>query len=88
MLALKEQTHVSMLFVKGEYQGQGVGSMLLAQAEQLGRQHGAQRLTVNAAPSAVGFYANRGFVPQGPEQVQEGMRFTPMVKELIRVKTQ
>ena len=88
MLALKEQMHVSMLFVKGEYQGQGVGSMLLAQAEQLGRQHGAQRLTVNAAPSAVGFYANRGFVPQGPEQVQEGMRFTPMVKELIRVKTQ
>ena len=47
--------------------------------------HSAQPcITVNASPGAVSAYARFGFVATGPEQVADGMRFTPMVAERSR----
>ena len=82
MLALQEQAHISLLFVKTECRGQGVGSLLLLQAEQFCRQNGTQRLTVNAAPGSEAFYSKSGFAPQEAEQERDGMRIIPMAKTL------
>ena len=35
-------------------------------------------VTVNSSPYAVGFYEKMGFVPLGPEQKADGIRFTSM----------
>jgi len=41
-------------------------------------------LTVNSSPNAVPAYIRMGFSPTGPEEVRNGIRFTPMIKRLRR----
>ena len=45
-------------------------------------------LTVNAAPSAVGFYKKNGFVVTGDEKENDGIKYIPMFKKgkLFRLK--
>jgi predicted GNAT family N-acyltransferase len=40
-------------------------------------------LTVNSSPYAVPVYAKLGFVPTDREQVQSGIRYTPMIYKYI-----
>ena len=68
---------VALLFVRKQFQHQGIGTQLVGQAQQLSVDGG---LTVHAAPSAVGAYRQWGFAPQGEEQETDGIRYLPMAR--------
>ena len=70
--------HVSLLFVETHYHKKGIGSKLLSYVTEEAKKKGLKKLTVNAAPAAVGFYEKKGFTPTGPEQQKDGVRFLPM----------
>ena len=82
-LALRPDGHIVLFFVKKQYQGQGAGRMLYGAAyhccAELLR---AGRMTVNAAPYAVGFYRQIGFEDVAPELTKDGIIYTPMEKSL------
>ena len=75
-LEVRGGTHVALLFVDEAWQREGVGRRLMRHA--FGDVDDWPPLTVNSSPSAVGAYARMGFVAVGHEQVQRGIRFTPM----------
>lgn len=71
------EAHLSMLFVDPDRQRQGIGRRLLELATITlpGRE-----ITVHASPNAVGAYQVFGFVSDGPEIEESGIRFVPMRK--------
>lgn len=83
MISLRNETHISLLFVDEAYHKKGVGRALI---EYVGRyvllEEGYQKITVNAAPYAVGFYHRLGFIDTGMEMSNDGIRYTPMEKKL------
>lgn len=76
---LRADRHLSMFFVRTAHQRQGIGRELLSAVAARCRSAGAAHLTVHASPNSVGAYRRLGFVPQGPEQEKNGVRFVPMV---------
>lgn len=79
MISLRNETHISLLFVDEKYHRQGVGRALIKYlSDYLLNEIGKNFLTVNGAPYAVGFYHHCGFVDQGPEETNDGIRYTPM----------
>lgn len=75
MLAMRGENHIALFFVKDELHGKGFGRKLFELALQ---NSGADRITVNSSPCAVGFYHRLGFTPVAPGQTKDGIRFTPM----------
>lgn len=63
--------HIAWLFVDGNYHHQGIGKQLLGVVR-------TEKMTVNATPYAVPVYERLGFAAASPEQVVNGLRFTPM----------
>ena len=83
MISLRNQTHISLLFVDGRYHKRGIGrALIMSLASYVKEQNGQKRLTVNASPYGVGFYHRLGFRDLGSEKQQDGIIFTPMVLEL------
>jgi GNAT superfamily N-acetyltransferase len=79
MLSLRERKHISLLFVDGDYHGNGIGSALIKYVSKyVLEEEGIDELTVNASPYAVSFYHNRGFKDVHEEMTADGIRFTPM----------
>ena len=78
MLALKDLTHISLFFVKKEFQGKGIGKRLLAACMAYCNERGVRELTVNASPTGISFYLANGFEVLGSERFEGGLRFTPM----------
>jgi GNAT superfamily N-acetyltransferase len=81
---LRNGNHVAMLFVRAQHQRSGVGRSLVqvatAQARTL--QPPPKFMTVNSSPNAVPAYERMGFLPVGPEQTINGIRFVPMTLAL------
>ena len=68
--------HIALLFVDGAYHRQGIGRALFEAA----RAHSTgPSISVNASPYAVKVYLRLGFIPVGPQQYADGVRYTPMV---------
>ncbi len=84
MIEIRDYGHVSMLFVDRAFQRQGLGRALLQQALNECRRHrpDLHQVTVHAAPNSIAAYERLGFRAVRPEQVNHGIRFTPMVLEL------
>lgn len=81
MLTLREETHISLLFVNERYHRMGIGRRLLDYVcDYVLKEEGHHHITVNAAPYAVGFYHRVGFADTNAEQVNGGIRYTPMVR--------
>ena len=78
MLGLKNMKHISLFFVKKEYQGRGIGKELLVACKEYCKKHGVSNLTVNAAPTGLPFYLANGFKASAGERFEKGLRFTPM----------
>ncbi|WP_027182897.1 GNAT family N-acetyltransferase [Desulfovibrio inopinatus] len=78
VVEVRQDNHVSMLFVNASVQGQGVGQQLVHMAITLCQARNAQALTVNASPNALGFYQRMGFEAQSEEHEVNGIRFIPM----------
>lgn len=84
MISLRDKSHISLLFVEEDYQHQGIGKGLIRSLEEYIREeyHGF-RVTVNAAPYAVGFYHAIGFEDVAPQLSKEGILYTPMEKLIL-----
>ncbi len=67
--------HIALLFVKEEYHKQGIGRRLFQNVLNLCT---GDKMTVNSSPYAIGFYRKVGFLPDRDEQLNDGIRFTPM----------
>jgi putative acetyltransferase len=72
-IAFKRGNHLSLLFVRKEFSGQEIGRELFAQCV-----HDLDKVTVNAAEAAVGFYQKVGFVPIGDRFFKNGIWGIPM----------
>lgn len=76
MLATRNAgAHITLFFVEEAYHRQGVGRMLFTAALADAR---GNAMTVNSSPYAVEVYRRLGFIATRPEQVTNGIRYTPM----------
>lgn len=80
VVALRTGQHISLLFVRDKFHHLGVARKLMNVAINTVVIENPQvrAVTVNSSPYAVGFYKKLGFVPLGPEQRADGIRFTSM----------
>lgn len=77
VVEMRYHRHISLLFVQGSFQRQGVARRLLETAL---REEGRSRdISVNAAPDAVAVYERLGFCATGYEQETNGVRHVPML---------
>lgn len=79
LITLRNETHISLLFVDRYYHKKGIGrALILKLAQYVKQEMGQMRLTVNASPYGVEFYHRVGFRDLGPVRQQDGIIFTPM----------
>lgn len=72
---MKTENHICCFFVKADSHGKGIARQLW---EHLKDSRGKGIFTVNSSPYAVPIYRKLGFEATGKEQIQDGIRFTPM----------
>jgi len=60
-VALKDNSHIELLYVAPEAAGSGVGAALCEAAETIARGRGAKAMTADASDTALGFFQKRGY---------------------------
>lgn len=80
-LCMREPQHIGDFFVCAEYHRRGIGRQLF---EAMRQDYDEQTFTVNSSPYAVEVYRRLGFVPTDTEQIENGIRYTPMRFEETR----
>jgi len=80
VISIRESSHISLLFVKKEYQRRGIARRLfeLALEKCCTVKPNLQIITVNSSLYAVGIYEKMGFEATDSEQEKDGIIFTPM----------
>jgi GNAT superfamily N-acetyltransferase len=79
VLAMSDETHISLLFVRRKFQRMGIGTGLLEQCMAYCRSKGGSEVTVNAISTGIPFYISSGFEVLGEERVEQGLRYIPMI---------
>lgn len=80
MISLRNEIHISLLFVDRYYQRRGIGrALILRLSKYVKEEIGKSQITVNASPYGVDFYHRLGFRDVGPQKQQDGIIFTPML---------
>ena len=84
VIELRDNDHVSLLFVDTRYQRHGIARELLARAIAVARpaKPGLDRVTVNSSHFGVPAYERLGFRQTGPERAVNGIVFIPMAHQL------
>lgn len=72
-IAFRRSNHLSLLFVRREFSGQGIGRKLFTRCT-----NDFDEVTVNSADAAVGFYQKVGFIQSGDRFFKNGVWGTPM----------
>ncbi|WP_026508390.1 GNAT family N-acetyltransferase [Butyrivibrio sp. MC2013] len=84
MLLLRENRHISLLFVDGSCHKRGVGHELVKCAtDWVSACKKSFYITVNAAPYAKEFYHHEGFEDVEIEKLDNGILYIPMRKKII-----
>lgn len=79
MVTLRNNAHISLLFVEETYHRRGIGRALIRYlSEYLLSEVQADRVTVNSSPYGVGFYHKLGFRDLSPEEQRDGITYKPM----------
>ncbi len=78
MMALRDRSHISLAFVRGDFHRQGIGRMLFAQAKRYAKMNFKRSMTVNASAFGIPFYRSLGFRETDMENVVDGIASTPM----------
>lgn len=79
MITLRNEVHISLLFVDRRFHKKGIGRELVRQmADYVKGEMGKDRLTVNASPYGTDFYHRIGFEDLGPMRQKDGIIYTPM----------
>ncbi len=85
MITLRDDSHISLLFVDEKYHRQGIGRALVqCVSDFLVSESRASRMTVNASPYGVEFYHKLGFRDVRPQEQKDGIIYTPMELVLSR----
>ena len=84
VIELRDNDHVSLLFVDSRFQRQGLARELLMRALSVARpaKPGLDRVTVNSSRFGVPIYEKLGFRQTGPERSVNGIVFIPMAHKL------
>jgi GNAT superfamily N-acetyltransferase len=80
VIKVRDETHISLLFVDELHQARGIGLELItrAVAEIQNRTPDATTITVNSSPFALPVYIHMGFESAGPETETDGMKYFPL----------
>ncbi len=80
MIEIRNNRHISLLFVEPMQQQKGIGKGLLERAIALSRQSDPESkgLTVNSSPNSVEAYKRFGFAPTDSFREKNGIQFMPM----------
>lgn len=79
MISLRNETHISLLFVDATYHKKGIGRQLIQYVSDYVRsEEGREFVTVNAAPYAIGFYHRLGFIDTDDKKFSDGVWYIPM----------
>jgi len=78
--ALKNKSHILMLYVLPNYQKKGIGDRLLRELE---KKCTVNKVTLNSSDFAISFYQKRGYRVCGPRKVERDLISTPMEKNLM-----
>lgn len=84
MLALEKRNHVALIFVDSYYQGRGIGRRLIEEAISICKRRNPEITIINvcSSPNSEKFYEKIGFKATDLERDDNGLRYTPMEKEL------
>ena len=83
VIAAREPSHISLLFVDPLYQRRGIAKALFnTLLEYYQDKCSRQEITVNSSPYAVEVYRRLGFTDNDCEQTVNGIRFVPMKRKL------
>ena len=84
VIKVRDETHISMLFVERLYQTRGIGRELITRAvvEIQSRTPHATVITVNSSPFAVLVYHHMGFEAAGPETETDGMKYFSLTADI------
>ncbi|MBO4267348.1 MAG: GNAT family N-acetyltransferase [Lachnospiraceae bacterium] len=83
VLGVRNNWHISLLFVEPTLHHQGIATSLLKNVFFEAAADGAKEMTVFSSPFAVEFYHKMGFTDTDHEKTADGIRFTPMKIELF-----
>lgn len=86
MVAYKDYSHISMLFVDKEYHHKGIAKELTLKMidDCIQNNKKVVNITVNSSPYAIGFYQKLNFKEVSEEQEVDGIKFTPMIKNIVK----
>jgi predicted GNAT family N-acyltransferase len=70
------------LAVEPERRGQGIAAAILALADEVAREQGAEVISLHAQTYALKLYLDAGYAPHGPEFVEEGIEHVAMDKRV------
>lgn len=84
VIEIRDNNHLSMLFVKTDKQRQGIGKQLLSAALEVIKKNSPNQktLTVHSSPNSVTAYERMGFESSSKEQTVNGIRFTTMQMQI------
>ena len=83
MISLRNETQISLLFVDAAYHKRGIGKALIEYlSDYVLKEEGFNRIKVNAAPYALGFYHKLGFYDLDVQKTSDGISYTPMERRL------
>lgn len=83
--ALRDNTHIDMLFVHPDHVGQGIGTALAEAFERIAAARGSAQITVDVSDTAQPFFQERGYIPTGRNSVpidDQWLSNTSMTKTL------
>lgn len=75
---LTPERKIGRMAVLGEWRGRGVGAAMLQALLDRARDHGWEEVHLNAQVDAMDFYAQHGFVAEGAEFMEAGIRHKSM----------
>ncbi|MBR5598031.1 MAG: GNAT family N-acetyltransferase [Lachnospiraceae bacterium] len=82
-LTIRNEHHISLLFVDKDYHYKGIGKTLVQKVgEYIITEIGVDYMTVDSAPYALEFYHKLGFWDLAPQQQKQGIIYTSMKKNL------
>ncbi len=80
-----EGAHIKKVYVSPNYQGRGLGKVLLESLEQMARENGFVECELNSTINALNFYKRFGYEEQGPFIIEKNglsVTFTRMIKHI------
>lgn len=74
--------HIGRMAVLRDWRGRGIGALMLQSLMQAAKQRGDTEVALSAQVHAVPFYAANGFVAEGDEYLEAGIRHQAMKRRL------